>query len=134
LGKPETFDRAMIDECVDYGVRVKAFQLQCQKGGNWTTFYKGTTIGKNREVKFDPVTAQRIRLNIEAKDGPTINEFQLFAPAGVKRDNATISKPMDVEAASRRFRIGAKLQEMQKRAARRRSYSDDGVINHVGKN
>jgi alpha-L-fucosidase len=81
LGKPETFDRAVIDECVDYGVRVRAFQLQCQKDGEWATFFKGTTIGKDREVRFDPVTAQRVRLNIEGKDGPTINEFQLFAPA-----------------------------------------------------
>jgi alpha-L-fucosidase len=81
LGKPETFDRAMIDECVDYGVRVKAFELQRQDGDNWVTFYKGQAMGRDHEVKFDPVTAQRVRLSLEAKGGPTINEFQLFAPA-----------------------------------------------------
>jgi alpha-L-fucosidase len=81
LGKPKTFDRAMIDECVDYGVRVKAFQLQYQQDGDWKTFCKGTSIGKDHEVTFDSVTAQRVRLNIEGAGGPTINEFQLFAPA-----------------------------------------------------
>ena len=81
LGKPETFSRAVIDECVDYGVRVKSFELQCQKGGDWVTFFKGTTMGKDHEVKFDPVTAQHVRLNIEGEGGPTINEFHLFAPA-----------------------------------------------------
>ena len=81
LGKPETFDRAVIDECVDYGVRVKAFQLQYRKDGDWVTFFKGTTIGKDHEVKFDAVTAQHVRLNIEGQGGPTINEFQLFPPA-----------------------------------------------------
>jgi alpha-L-fucosidase len=80
LGKPETFNRAVIDECVDYGVRVRAFQLQYQKDGDWKTFLKGTTIGKDHEVTFDPVTAQHVRLNIEGQGGPTINEFQLFAP------------------------------------------------------
>ena len=32
LGKPETFDRALIDECVEWGVRVKAFELQYKDG------------------------------------------------------------------------------------------------------
>jgi alpha-L-fucosidase len=81
LGKPETFDRAVIDECVDYGVRVKAFQLQYRNDGDWIPFFKGTTIGKDHEVKFDAVTAQRVRLSIEGTGGPTINEFQLFPPA-----------------------------------------------------
>lgn len=81
LGKPETFDHAVIDECTDYGVRVKSFELQRQDGNNWVAFYKGQAMGKNLEVKFDPVTAQRVRLVIEAQDGPTINEFHLFATA-----------------------------------------------------
>jgi alpha-L-fucosidase len=80
LGKPETFDRAVIDECIDYGVRVKAFELQCRNGDNWVTFVRGTAIGKEHEVKFDPVTARHVRLNMEGGGGPTINEFQLFAP------------------------------------------------------
>ena len=84
LGKPQTFDRAMIDECVDYGVRVKAFELQYQEGNDWKTFFKGTAIGRNHEVRFAPVTARHVRLNIDGASGPTINEFQLFAPAGRK--------------------------------------------------
>jgi alpha-L-fucosidase len=81
LGKPQIFDRAVIQECVDYGVRVKAFELQAKDGDQWTTFYSGRGIGKNLEVKFAPVTARVVRLNItEAHGGPTIWEFQLFAP------------------------------------------------------
>jgi alpha-L-fucosidase len=81
LGTAQTFDRAMIDECVTYGVRVRAFQLQYQEGNGWKTFFKGGTIGRNREVTFDPVSARRVRLNIAGENGPTINEFQLFTPA-----------------------------------------------------
>ena len=84
LGKPETFNRAVIDECIDYGVRVKSFELQYQNGNDWVTFFKGATMGKDHEVKFDSVTAQHVRLNIEGQGGPTINEFQLFAPAKPK--------------------------------------------------
>ncbi len=82
LGKPETFDRALIAECVDWGVRVKAFELECKDGDEWKVFYTGKSIGKQLEVKFEPVTARFVRLNItEGQGGPTIFEFQLFAPA-----------------------------------------------------
>ena len=81
LGKPETFDRAVIMECVDFGVRVKAFELQAKEGNQWKTFYSGQGIGKKLEVKFAPVTARIVRLNItDGHSGPTIREFQLFAP------------------------------------------------------
>lgn len=45
-------------------------------------FYGGKGIGQDLEVKFEPVTARFVRLNItEGQGGPTIFEFQLFAPA-----------------------------------------------------
>jgi alpha-L-fucosidase len=81
LGETKTFDRAVIQECVQYGVRVKAFELQFQDGKAWKTLHSGRGIGKNLEVTFAPVTARVVRLNItEAAGGPTISEFQLFAP------------------------------------------------------
>ena len=82
LGKPQTFDRAVIDECVDFGVRVNDFELQYKDGDKWKTFHSGKGIGPHLELQFAPVTARIVRLNITAgHDGPTINEFQLFAPA-----------------------------------------------------
>jgi alpha-L-fucosidase len=81
LGKPQTFDRAVIQECIDFGVRVQAFELQYKEGSQWKTFYRGKGIGKDLAVTFAPVTARIVRLNItEGRDGPTIFEFQLFAP------------------------------------------------------
>jgi len=93
LGKPETFDRAMLDECVDFGVRVSGFELQYREGDEWKTFFEGTTMGPQLGVKFDPVTAQHVRLNITGDHGPTINEFQLFAPAPAKPEQTAGPKP-----------------------------------------
>lgn len=85
LGQPETFERAMIAECVDFGVRVKAFELQCKDGDAWQTFHTGQAIGERLEIKFAPVTARVIRLNItDGQGGPTIYEFQVFGPAAKK--------------------------------------------------
>ena len=87
LGKPQTFNRALIDECVEWGVRVKAFELQSkdEDGDEWKTFYSGKAIGSKLEVSFEPVTGRFVRLNItEGQGGPTIFEFQLFAPIARK--------------------------------------------------
>jgi alpha-L-fucosidase len=79
LGEPTTLDRALISEA--YAPRVEKFQLQQQDGDAWKTFCEGKRIGEQCPLKFGPVTAQVIRLNIlEATEGPTIWEFQLFAP------------------------------------------------------
>jgi len=78
LGKSMTFNRAMVSEEFD---RVQQFELQYKDGEQWRTFTEGTTIGKKLKLKFSPVTARYVRLNIlDASEGPTIWEFQLFAP------------------------------------------------------
>ena len=78
LGEPKTFDRAMISE--PYG-RVQEFELRAKEGERWTTFHRGATVGENLTLKFPPVTARHVRLNLlETTDGPSIWEFQLFAP------------------------------------------------------
>jgi alpha-L-fucosidase len=78
LGKPTTFNHAFISEDFD---RVQQFELQYKEGGQWRTITEGTKIGRKLKLEFSPVTARHVRLNIlKASDGPTIWEFQLFAP------------------------------------------------------
>jgi len=77
LGKPETIDRAMIHEA--YAGRVQSFSLQVKQGAAFRTIHKGTTIGERRMIKFKPVTARIVRLEIQkATEGPTLWEFQLY--------------------------------------------------------
>jgi alpha-L-fucosidase len=84
LGEPKTIDRAMISESC--GTRVQEFELQAKEGDAWKTFYRGTTIGEEGQFRFQPVRAQVIRLSIlKATEGPTIWEFQLFAPSSGER-------------------------------------------------
>jgi len=78
LGRPQTIDRAAIREA--YAHRVEKFELQTQEGDAWKTFARGTRIGEEFTIRFEPATAQVVRLDIvEATEGPTIWEFQLFA-------------------------------------------------------
>ncbi len=77
LGSPATFDRVKIDEEYD---RVQEFELQYREGGRWKTFVRGIKLGHGYSKQFEPIKARYVRLNIlNATDGPTICEFQLFA-------------------------------------------------------
>ncbi len=78
LGKPTTFDRARLIEAEN---RVRRFELQAKQGDAWKTFATGTTIGNSVELRFEPVKAQVVRLNLlKFTESPKIREFQLFAP------------------------------------------------------
>lgn len=77
LGDVKTIHRALIDE--HEWNRVKRFELQARIGNEWKTFHTGTTIGEDKIIEFEPVTAQIFRLVIlESVSGPTIWEVQLY--------------------------------------------------------
>jgi hypothetical protein len=79
LGQPRTVDRAFLSEGYD---RIQQFELQAEREGRWETFARGGNIGSGLEMKFSPITTQKVRLNIlQATDGPTIWEFLLFVPS-----------------------------------------------------
>ncbi|GEM_PF-228377 len=86
LGEPQTISRALLSEAYD---RVEQFELQVDRDGRWETFARGGKIGKDLELKFEPIRAQKVRLNVlKAADGPTIWEFLLFAPGEREGANA----------------------------------------------
>jgi alpha-L-fucosidase len=79
LGAPTTIGRIEIDEPEEFA-RVRRFELQTGEGGNWTTFHRGTTLGPHWTHTFSLPPARRLRLLIlEATDGPTLREVQVFA-------------------------------------------------------
>ncbi len=78
LGQPRTIDRAYLSEAYD---RIEQFELQAERNGRWETFARGNKVGSGLDLKFSPVTVQKVRLNVlQATDGPTLWEFLLFEP------------------------------------------------------
>jgi alpha-L-fucosidase len=79
LGAPQSFSHVRIREAVEYGERIQRFQLEYKAGDEWKVALRGTSVGQDYARDFPPVTAQHVRLRIlEATEGPTIWEFQLF--------------------------------------------------------
>jgi len=85
LGRPTVFNVLMIQEAIALGQRVEAWHLEMWRNGRWEPVAQGTTIGHKRLERFEPVTAQRVRLVIEqAKACPVIASFGLYHAPGLK--------------------------------------------------
>jgi alpha-L-fucosidase len=78
LGGPAKFNAAYLREGWD---RTRAFEIQIPvDAGGWRSVFRGERIGgAGVTVRFDAVTADRVRLNIlEATVGPTIWDFEIY--------------------------------------------------------
>ncbi len=79
LGRPTQFSRATILQAYPELKRIRKFAIEYFQDEQWETCYRGEDPGEKLSVEFQPVTAQRVRLNLlDANGGPTIWEFQLF--------------------------------------------------------
>jgi alpha-L-fucosidase len=79
LGKPTRFSRATIIQAYPELKRIRKFAIEYFQDSHWNACYRGEDPGERIDCKFQPLTAQRVRLNLlDAHGGPTIWEFQLF--------------------------------------------------------
>lgn len=83
LGSRKTFDCLMLQENFRNGQRVEEFSLEAFDGGHYREICRGTTIGYKRLLRFDPVTAQHIRLRIiRSRDTAEISGFGIYKTPG----------------------------------------------------
>jgi alpha-L-fucosidase len=86
LDKEKTFDRAMLQENILAGQRVKKFHLEFWNGQQWEKFAEATTIGYKRLLRFPSVTADKVKIVIDqCRTNPTLSSFGLYmAPPEIK--------------------------------------------------
>jgi alpha-L-fucosidase len=79
LKSAKTFDVLSLQEDISKGQRVEKFMAEYWKNNGWVKFTEGTTIGYKRLLKFEPITADKIRIRIEASRlSPNLSEFGLY--------------------------------------------------------
>ncbi len=79
MGKPVTFNRAVMQEAIVLGQRIRAYQLLWWDGNGWQQASAGTSIGHKKIGLFPEITASKVRLDITAATlSPTIREFGLY--------------------------------------------------------
>ncbi|HTN09269.1 alpha-L-fucosidase [Agriterribacter sp.] len=75
----KTFDVLLLQENITIGQRIEKFVLEYQEGNEWKTIATGTTVGYKRLIRFDPVTAKKVRLRIlSSRLNPTLSELGLY--------------------------------------------------------
>lgn len=77
---PQTFSVLCLQENIRHGQRIEAFVLERWDGTGWQKIAGGTTVGYKRLLRFDPVTANRLRLRIvSSRMEPCLAEMGLYA-------------------------------------------------------
>lgn len=109
FGKETTFNRFLVQEYIPLGQRVERFSVEAFKEGHWVHVAAQTTIGYKRILRFDDVTATKVRLNIlSAKVSPAIANIEIYhAPKLLEPPEIHRDKYGDVsmEASDRGLRI-----------------------------
>lgn len=105
LKKTRLFNRVMLQEYIELGQRVEAFNVEVFEEGEWKNLAKGTTIGYKRILRTRPACTDRVRLNITSSLAcPTLSSFGLFVtPPRVEIEPDTIGflkEHLDVRLAS----------------------------------
>lgn len=79
LKQAVTFNRALVQENIATGQRAVACLLEYYDGKYWKQLSAFTTIGYKRLLRFEPVTAAKIRFTINDSKAPVqLAEFEVF--------------------------------------------------------
>lgn len=93
--RPVAFDRAVMMEWLEGGQRVRQYRVEVWSGGGWKTVAQAQAIGHKKIEVFDPVTADRVRLNLlSTTDAAQIREFALYdSRSNTRADGAVRAGP-----------------------------------------
>lgn len=79
LDGEKTVKYVLLQEYIKLGQRVKQFNVEAWKNNRWEKISDATTIGYKRILKFDPVSTDKIRVNItESKACPLISNIAIY--------------------------------------------------------
>ena len=79
LGARCAFNRVLLQEHLQSGQRIEEVFLDAWDGSQWKPLARATTVGYKRLLRFDEVTAQKVRVRItQSRVCPTLSNFGLF--------------------------------------------------------
>ena len=79
LMREEEFNCFEIQEYIQLGQRVSSFSVDVFENNEWKTVVKSSTIGYKKLLRFDTISASKIRVNIlDALACPVISEIGLY--------------------------------------------------------
>jgi len=84
LDGEKTFDHVVLQEYIPLGQRIRKFSVEAWVDGAWAPVAEGTSIGWKRILKFDPVKAAKVRVNVlEAAACPALASVSVHGSPGL---------------------------------------------------
>ena len=79
FAQPQEVSYILLQEYIKLGQRVKGFNIEVLKNNEWHQVADATTMGYKRILKIDPVTTERIRINVtDSKACPIISNVEVY--------------------------------------------------------
>ncbi len=79
LGSAKTVKYVLLQEYIKLGQRIKSFNIEIWKDNAWQKVTEGTTVGYKRIMKTDPVSTDKIRINItSSKACPLLSNVEVY--------------------------------------------------------
>ena len=79
LGEIKTVKYILLQEYIKLGQRVKQFNVEIWSNNEWKKVSEATTIGYKRILKLDPVTTNKIRINVtDSRACPLISNVAVY--------------------------------------------------------
>lgn len=76
---PEQIDHIVICEDIQYGERIRAYEVSGFDGTNWIKLCSGTAVGHKRIERVEPVTLHKLRLHVlKAAAEPQFASFSAY--------------------------------------------------------
>lgn len=79
LNEEKTFDAIVLEENIELGQRINSYEAYYFKDNKWVLIENGITIGAKRIIRFSPVRASKIKINLKAGNGKSISLVKLGA-------------------------------------------------------
>jgi alpha-L-fucosidase len=79
LGEIKKVKYILLQEYIKLGQRVKSFSIDVWQNDNWLSVANATTIGRKRILKIEPISTNKIRVNIlSSRACPVISNIEVY--------------------------------------------------------
>ena len=79
LDQRQYIDTVILQEHIELGQRIRAWNLEARVNNKWVKVFEGTTVGHHRIAQFNPVITDAIRLNIsDSLAPPTLERLSIY--------------------------------------------------------
>ena len=79
LNKRKEFNTIVLQEYIPKGQRIEAFQVEFWDGFKWVEMVRSTTVGYKRILRFDQVSAQKLRIKInKSRQCPALSGIGIY--------------------------------------------------------